>query len=838
MPINDNSIIVGIKGDTSDIERKISELQRKLRSLREGGALGQLAQQYRSRGMEDRANQLDQFRQREQVRNRRELEQSFRNQEKSLDSLKRHYDNIQKGLDSMVKGTDAWKQKSTEAAEVWDKIVGKAAQVKATYQELFQGNGAGLPGLPMQFQQGFGPFSARDLTHIARSGQMGGFGGAMKGVGRVMTPAMMAQLGAGTLGAVGAGMGLYGQAQLQIGTFGERVTTARARSAQNLLGEAAQLREQGRSYELELFGQERLKALNAAQNRMARERTADKTGLGATVLGGISAGALTGSTAGAIYGSPLGPAGIGAGALIGSAGGALVGGVSAFGVSMMSDRKRSMLFDEEGYNELIGSIGSDTYQQQRKALEARNFELLNANKFFERRRGRMLQTQRALGLSDEELFGGEESLYKRASRAGFTGDIIEGQAQQILQAGGTTGVAGGQGGIYAAQMARGLDLTNAGSIMGMVSATKNMGAEQSKDEVVRMFAESVALGLDTSETRMFLETTAQMAVESGGNFQEITRMLGEGVEALPTSRGITAAANAMNKIRGKSGEMGGLSGQYGMAELQTEELTKMLGGEALDMGEMSYILGTDVTKITKDNKAIRSFLRKRGIDPDSDEAQKIIEQFKKGQIRKTYRTDERAQAAEAFDETKEDYAEAMKSGVLSPEAKKKATEQYEAAVGEYSKYGALEEAEGFTGMGLPEQEAQAGIEGGILTGDKGPALTTGIEKKLEEATRAADKRIAKSAGDFGRSVDNLNKNMTKLMTSFQSAADSKAIADLLQKMENIATETGNTTEAFKIYKDTLKQILQSGGGGGTTPKQSDVDINKYMFDGILPAEGD
>jgi hypothetical protein len=834
MPINDGSIIVGIKGDTSDIERKISELQRKLRSLREGGALGQLAQQYRSRGMEDRANQLDQFRQREQVRNRRELEQSFRNQEKSLDSLKRHYDNIQKGLDSMVKGTDAWKQKSTEAAEVWDKIVGKAAQVKATYQELFQGNGAGLPGLPMQFQQGFGPFSARDLSHIARSGQMGGFGGAMKGMGRVMTPAIAAQLGVGALGVAGTAATFYGQAQKQIGTFGERVNVARARSAQNLLGEAAQLREQGRSYEMELFGKERLKALDAAQNRMMRERTEDKWELGGTV----ATGAVMGGGLIAKLGAPLNAIpGIGQALYAGGIGlGGLVGGGMAFGGAMLSDRKRSMMFDEDAYNELIGSIGSDTYQQQRKALEARNFELLNANKFFEGRRGRMLETQRALGLSDEELFGGEESLYKRASRAGFTGDIVEDQAQQILQAGGTTSVAGGQGGIYAAQMARGLDLTNAGQLMGMMSGGRNLNADQSKDAIIRMFAEATRIGLDTSETRTFMESATQMAYQTGGDSDAIAQMMGGGLGQLPTGRGIQAATNAMNRIRGRTGEMSGLSGQYGMAELQSDEINKLLGDE-LDMGEMSYILGTDVSKINSGNKAITGFLQKRGIEPGTDEFEQAMDLFRKANLRKTLRTDEREDAIKKAGEKQEVL---NTTGILSPEGRKKAQKEYNIALGEASALGAAEEGRAFVGQNLPEQEQEIGIMGQILKpfGLQMPAPTTGIEKKLEEATRATDKRITKSAEDFGRNVDNLNTKMGELITSFQSAADSRAISDLLKKMEDIATETGNTTKAFKIYKDTLKQILQSGGGGGTTPKQSDVDINKYMFDGILPAEGD
>jgi hypothetical protein len=836
MPINDGSIIVSFKGDTSDIEQKISELQKKLRSLREGGALGQLAQQYRSRGMEDRANQLDQFRQREQVRNRRELEQSFRNQEKSLDSLKRHYDNIQKGLDSMVKGTDAWKQKSTEAAEVWDKIVGKAAQVKATYQELFQGNGAGLPGLPMQFQQGFGPFSARDLTHIARSGQMGGFGGGMRGMGRVMmrNPALMAGMGMGGLGAIGAGMGFYGQAQLQLGTFGERVNTAKARSVQNLLGEAAQLREQGRSYELELFGEEKLKALDAAQNRMAKERTVDKMGLGTTVLGaGVTAGGYMAAKAAPLLAAPVPGARLAYGALVGTA--ALGGAAVGFGGAMMSDRKRSMLFDEEGYNELIGSIGSETYQEQRKALEAKNFELINANKFFERRRGKMLQTQRALGLSDEELFGGEESLYKRASRAGFTGDIIEGQAQQILQAGGTTGVAGGQGGIYAAQMARGLDLTNAGQLMGMMSGGRNLNADQSKDAIIRMFAEATRIGLDTSETRTFMESATQMAYQTGGDSDAIAQMMGGGLGQLPTGRGIQAATNAMNRIRGRTGEMGGLSGQYGMAELQSDEINKLLG-EKLDMGEMAYILGTDVSKISG-NKAIMGFLQKRGINPASDEGKQLMDLFRKANLTKTFTTDERKEAIQDVDKK---LKVLNSTGYVDIVGRKEAEKQYNISLGKASALGAVEEGTAFTAQDLPEQEQEIGIMGTILSpsGLPMPAPTTGIEKKLEEATGAANKRITKSAEDFGRSVDNLNKKMTELIGSFQSAVDSKAITDLLQKMEDIAIETGNTTEAFKIYKDTLKQILQSGGGGGTTPKQSDVDINKYMFDGILPAESD
>jgi hypothetical protein len=121
-----------------------------------------------------------------------------------------------------------------------------------------------------------------------------------------------------------------------------------------------------------------------------------------------------------------------------------------------------------------------------------------------------------------------------------------------------------------------------------------------KDEIIRMYAEATRIGLDTSETRDFLQAAADVGYRTGGNLENISNLLSAGVQGagLEGPRGIEAAQTALEKIRQQTSEMGGLTGQYGIAELRSKEITKSLGGTGLDMGETAYLLGTDITKIS------------------------------------------------------------------------------------------------------------------------------------------------------------------------------------------------------------------------------------------------
>jgi hypothetical protein len=507
---------------------------------------------------------------------------------------------------------------------------------------------------------------------------------------------------------------------------------------------------------------------------------------------GAGAGMLTGP------GAPLTATG---GAVIGGIGGFAVGAGGAFAANMLNDRKRSMLFDPEAYEQFIGAEGAETYKSTMEKYKAENFTKVKAQEYFERNKENMIQMQRAFGLSDEELFGGEESLYNRASRAGFDERTANRSAMGIQQAGGTTR-AGVEGAVYAAQMERGLDLTNASQLIGRISGRTGMGGAESKDEVIRMYAEATRIGLDESEVRGLLETSTQMAMESGVSADEIQKALQSGL-LVQSQRGIQAAQSAFQRIKGKTGEMGGVRGQFAMAEFGSEEMTEMLGGQELSFKETAMLTGTDVEKISGDNKAIRGLLRERGIDPDSDQGKKIIQEFKRRALRSTVKNKGREEALENLRKAKE-----RMSGPLSPEAKKEAEIDYEKAYSKAAQFGFVEEGESFGRQGLMEQESETmmyaqGLEKGKVPGK--PADTKAVEDKMKGVGgRMFDQYMKSAADDFAQEIGRLKDEMGNLRKAFKEASDSNEIKELMTQMGKLAAAGKLTAESQEAYNKAIK----------------------------------
>lgn len=399
--------------------------------------------------------------------------------------------------------------------------------------------------------------------------------------------------------------------------------------------------------------------------------------------------------------------------------------------------------------------------------------------------------QRGFGLSDEELFKGDQSIFRRAAKSGYDMDTITQAMQGISAAGGSTRVATG-GAQIASQLQRNLDLTNAPQLLGKVSGGTGMNEIRSKDEIIRMYAEATRIGLDTSETRDFLQAAADIGYRTGGDLENITSLLSAGVQGagLEGPRGVEAAQTALEKIRQQTSEMGGLTGQYGIAELKGKEITKSLGGTGLDMGETAYLLGTDVTKIS--DEYVQTLLEKRGQKAGPEEIKALKEQIIKGKTKATLRTDEQEKALEEYQKTQEG------SGVYSPEAKRAAKFKAEEQFG-------LAQGTGFLGLGEPEKGAVLGQMGAGLGGLVSPDLTKKIEetkKRYEtESSRMVDEEEKSAAMDAAGSLLNLKEQAEALTTAFKANVTAgENAAKMFQNLGNLADILGKIKNPDDIEK--------------------------------------
>jgi hypothetical protein len=776
--MKDNKIVIGADLDLKEAEKKLENLKKQIRQMSElgpKGAIAGMSQQYKSSGESERARRMEEIRQAADVRNRKDLFKDLQTQEKELDKQIQRYEKISKLQKNLTEGGKAYQVSLEKQADALERIQQSSEQISKA---------RGALGIDEPAQK----VGKLDFSNVLKTGSS-----------PTQAMAQMSRIG-GMLAAVGTAIRGGSEIAAQIMTQREREITAETTSSRRL-GMVADLQEQRRSYELSLYSNERLQALEVGRARMQAAPIRDAGGMIGSVLGGMGLGAAGGAKLAAM-GGPLTMMG---GALVGGA----LGGIGAFGSQMMNERKRSMLLDPDFYNKQITAEGFQAEQKAFEQLKAQNFQTTKAQEFFERNQGRYLQTQRALGLSDEDLFKGEGSLLQSGARAGFTQDTILEAMQAISGAGGSTQISA-QGATSAAQMARGLNLTNAGQLLGRISGATGMGMEGSQDQLIRMYAEATKIGLDSStfakETRTFLDTTAAMAYQSGASFQEIAAQLGAGMAGGPfTERGIEASRAALDVMKQRTGEMGGLTGQYKIAALSSDEMTDMLGGKALSMDEMAMLSGMDVTKMSADDDYIKTILERRGIDPNSEEAKGFITNLQKNMVGSTLRSSEQETALKELNELRQ-----------NPLARPEAIREAESRVREL---GVRTRGESEARLGVLEQKSLASQQAAFY-GDRTQADVAGVTDMFTQAMggvggRAADKlERARSQDDLGQ-LERLTSKTGDLVNAFDSVNTQTLRTAELMKELNDTVKTNK--ELFETYANQLKSVLNK--------PQSDATLN-------------
>jgi hypothetical protein len=806
-------IEIAIDLTTKEAERKLSEFQTRINNMRlsgSGGFMSQVAGGFASAGDQNRADRIEKMRQKFNQDNREKLVKDLKTQQKLLDKHEKTYLKMSKHVKNLTEGTD----EHTAAIKRKDKAEKEYIESLKKEKEIQDALNSGSSMADAFRGKGRGPFSGYEMARM-KAGFGRGFGRGMGEFGKASQNAIMRNpVGfIGTiLGAIGgagaAAVQLGGRSQLSIRTQEERENFAKA-SIQGTLSEADRLQSQRRGYQYFLYGDERSKAMGLASTRMKAERTkdiADAVGTAIKAYAGISlmaiGAAATVGTGG--VGAPITGPMIAAGATMAAGGMLLKSSASDVSEYFTDDRKRSSIFDRGGaYEDFIGKKGAETYEKQTQALIDQDPRKKIAGDFFRENRQRMIRTQRALGLTDKELFGeGPESIYSKGVNAGFAGDVIDQKMMQMLQAGGTT-KATKEGGIIAAQMERGLDLTNAASLMGKISGRTGGTAIESRDEIIRMYAEATRMGLDNSEVRSLLETSTQLAYTTGMSADQIQSMITPGVNVQST-RGIQAATSAFDRIRQQTKQMGGLRGQLAMAEFSSEEFNQKmrdLGAKdfkGFNFGQLAQVTSEGID-FSLENPEVRGLLRQMGIDPnDKEKAENILSEMRKVSTKTTTLNPERQKLLEQYGKLQEDIQKAplMTRGKFAPEIEDLSAKLVQA--------GLIEEGQSLSNLDFMKRTSGYGIKGNLLrTGGKTTGTSeedvTEILKSMDIFTRGYDKSAAGEAQNFGNTVKILNSRLEELVASFEKAAR----ADVWTVIEDLGLRL---MKEGKITPDIAKSI--------------------------------
>jgi hypothetical protein len=757
----ENKIKLSAELDTVAVEKKISDLQSKLKNIREtapGGPMGKLAEQYRASGQEERAKRLEEIREKSSVLNKKQLTKELEKQEKELDKHLKKYELISKLQSTFNQNGKAYEESLKKQSEILDNIAKSSdniAKARKLLEEESPGGeqtGSKKPGFQSVFKKG--------LASAA-------------GIGLITE-------------AIASAVNIATQIAVQEKTKPERAIQADT-VASRRLSQIADLQESRRGYEFSLYGEERQKAIEVGRKRIEAERLEDEGTLTSAAIR-VGGGAYIGFKTGTLFGGPIGGA-------VGSGIGAGIGLASV----MADERKRAKLFDKDYYEKLLTAEGFKAEQKTFENLKVQNFDLNKANEFFQRNQGQFLSTQRQFGMSDEDLFKGKTSLLQRGAKE-FTTDTILNKMNQISQAGGSSQM-GREGSILAAQMERGLNLTNSGSILGKISGATGLGVQESKDQAIRMLSEATKIGLDTSnfakETRTFLDTTTSLAYQSGASFQEVGRLLGAGMLGGPlTERGIQASQTALQDIVKSTGEMGGLTGQRKLAFLTSKEVTAALGGKALDLNELAKTSSFDVTRWSLDNDYVQTLLERREIDTKSDQANNIVSMLQKGTFSATLKNHEQEKALKKL-------AELRKNPLADP----KQIRHAESRIGELA-VTAMGEEEGRKSEHT--QKSLANIGAGIL-GGTGYGDFDATQKMFDDAigqvgNRAADKLERGTAQDDLGQLERLTNKLPDLEKAFDNVTKNTGLT--AEKMAFLNTTLEKNKELFEEYAKIMMESIK------------------------------
>ena len=743
--------------ELENLEKRFSALQSKLNNTRQATAGASLGQQAKGSSDIQKTEQLNQ-------RDRKNLEDGLKRQ----NSILKETESIQKNIQSII-------DKQVASA---DKLVQAYDRIKSASQPPQQPPQPPKPPTTPTTPAGGGPGGPGGIAGTAGTGPFG-----------IKIPGLFK-----ALGLTATGLKTGGEFYKQIETYPERIAQKEANIA-DMRSEGMRLQMQGKGYEMPLFAPERAKALERARTRVGAEKTSDIVGLGTSILSGAAGGALFGGIPGAI-----------------------IGGVGGFATSMLNDRKRSMLFDRESYEKEMGSVFAGTYKEQLAAERAKSYEKDMAGQFFQQQSGRFRGLQRQFGLSDQELFLGDkqkgtnESIFGRLTGPGkrFTMDEITGAMQGISAAGGTKSMATGPGAEMAIQMQRNLNLSNAPELLGRVSGATGMGAEQSREQIFRMFAEANRIKLEHPEANKFMESATGIQYRTGGDMGTITGLMSAGVQGtgLQSARGIEAATSAFEQFRQKTGETEGLTGQYKMSSLF---------GKGLNLQEAAYIANLPIDQLSEDDPIVAKILKDK---KNKQTGEKLtVEDLKKEMTRSTFLTEGTEKAAEKYQKSKTKL-EGMKEG---EEGYEKAKEEMEEA---RTDFGLKRNVERLLPKNKLERQALLDVEAAAMGGDEGTVKKAQeqydkIKRQYEQPEKKMTTEALESeASDASGMLYNLKEKASELSDSFsknsgltaQANAAALALGHLAQILDKIKDPKA-VAEIQKQYEKDKKTPVDTENKG-------------------------
>jgi len=534
---------------------------------------------------------------------------------------------------------------------------------------------------------------------------------------------------------------------------------------------------QGQAMQNYYWAPENQKAMQRAMTEMQRQRKLDTFKLGITgsaISGGLANGGL-GLAAGLGYGA-----------------------YNFIADQRMRNRMLSMLpesmgggyFKQRYGSQLAQELMQNFEQNRRSERQLKPFKQMGME-YFQKNFMPNLQTQRTLGLTDEELYG-KQGYLQGLYGEGFTTRQGRQMTQQLVGAGASTRMA--RTPEQALQFVRNMDLTNAGQVMGRLSGTLG-STEKSRNATIDILAEGMRKGLDSSdyaeEQRKFASSVSQIVYQAGATGENAAERLTGGFGQFVnrrTTRGLQAAQGAYQTMQNISSSSTGIRGAIQAANIMSDEDLKKL-----DYNQRMSLMQMSEQRINAGGREIERMAAATGLSTEDFQKKAISVKRKQAGLR--------SHTQQLIDRAKEI------AGVPKYLRNKETSQELENVRADIESALKAEDNATFGKMKKPELESYVNA----LTREQiGAAPEQGIKKKLkaEGMGRLSDVAIAGMAKSEQAGLEQFNKIKDDIRDTAeatrQMTTSARSAMEALSKLAKVIDE--DATKSVEEYAEVFKQI--------------------------------
>ena len=710
-----------LSADTSEFDRQIESLQKKLRDIykpsdmlnaqtmtnqrmQQAGVSGMGGMSNPGNAAAYRASTMQDNRERE-----RNMMDQIRGQEKLAKLIiqrEEHVKILETKQKSMVKDSKEEVAIATQRHQIEERQL----RLKETYKQRDVALTQQLRAQEVSSRPG--GFSSENFDLTRRYSQQGMYGAAGRQLGGMfggMTGGQARGIGIGMAG-VGGAMMTAGAGINNMAGFPMRLEEARGNAIQQTTGQDLSRVYGGKSAFEQAWMPQRQAAAGEAKNKEFWNRITDRLGGVGKVLAGAGAGMVGGGVAGSFL--------PGIGTAIGGIGGAVAGGIGAY--SNMGDRNRVGLnpFAQKQYDQLLASERAKDFRETLENMKSQDPMKQQVLENYEKNYMRDAATQRQLGITDQGMYGGGGFL-SRVHQGGFMTEQGIGMANSIIGAGGSARM-GRQ-----AQFGLGMEragLTNAGGILGSLSGSIQ-SPEATKRATISIMSEAFRVGLDNTdfaeENRRFTQAAAQIIGRSGvtgeGGQDRIAEMLGQFMGER-TNRGVESAQGAYERQQQRGSQLGGRRGALRLTQAMKDPVLSKFSTQ-----DLTELLGARPDQLRADSSFLQSYAVEAGTTPEE-----VMKAISKVNNQSRFLIPGRAKEVEKLSGNVNKYMQEQKIGyseLVERSRKGQLPPDIAKDFGMIQRRISQEESGGFETSGI---EAQAGE---FLPGYKAPGATAGGKQR-------------------------------------------------------------------------------------------------------------